>query len=145
MQLQVLIHTETAPMAWPDWLASAGCEGLRSERSLQFEEMYYAVEAAANGLGIALAPATLVADDVIAGRLALPFPHIYPRQNDYRTIYNPASRKLEAIERFCDWLGQEGQQSAAEVAAIFAASGGGRRAAARVNPSPRKRTKISKK
>jgi LysR family glycine cleavage system transcriptional activator len=116
---QVLIHTETAPMAWPDWLRSAGVTGQPADRSLRFEEMFYAVEAATNGLGIALAPAALVADDIFAKRLVMPFPVPSSRQHDYRVLYPKRSKKQAAIENFSAWLVHEGQQSVASLDRLF--------------------------
>lgn len=44
-----------------------------------FEHLYYLLEAAAAGLGVAIAPQTLVADDLRAGRLVAPWTSSKPR------------------------------------------------------------------
>ncbi|WP_341780757.1 LysR family transcriptional regulator [Ectopseudomonas mendocina] len=70
---EALLHTTSRPQAWPQW---AQAQGLAPERLLHgqgFEHLYYLLEAAAAGLGVAIAPQTLVADDLRAGRLVAPW------------------------------------------------------------------------
>lgn len=115
LRRQTLIHTATAPSAWPDWLASHGLNELRAEKALTFEELFFTLQAAVNGLGVAIAPATLVAEEVQAGKLVFPLGSFHSRNHDYRILYPENSEKRVAIERFCAWLVQEGRKSVAEV------------------------------
>ena len=70
---QTLISYGTEPYSWPDWLAAAGAGELRPAGALRFEQMYFALQAAAEGLGVVLVPVFLAIDDIIAGRLCAPF------------------------------------------------------------------------
>ncbi len=68
-----LLHTTSRPQAWPQWAAAQGLEAERMQQGQGFEHLYYLLEAAAAGLGVAIAPQTLVADDLRAGRLVAPW------------------------------------------------------------------------
>jgi LysR family transcriptional regulator, glycine cleavage system transcriptional activator len=108
---QTLVHTATSPSAWADWLSTHGQMGLTPGSALHFEEMYFSVQAAINGLGFAIVPATIVIDDVLAGRLTFPFGVFDPRENHYHAMFRPGGTKRAAIETFCNWLQAEGEKT----------------------------------
>ncbi|MEX5342180.1 LysR family transcriptional regulator [Pseudomonas sp. I2] len=68
-----LLHTTSRPQAWPTWAASQGLEPAALTFGQAFEHLYYLLEAAVAGLGVAIAPQPLVADDLRAGRLSAPW------------------------------------------------------------------------
>src|SRR5690606_36213511 len=68
-----LLHTTSRPQAWPNWAAGAGLEVRRLSYGQGFAHLYYLLEAAVAGLGVAIAPQQLVADDLAAGRLVAPW------------------------------------------------------------------------
>jgi DNA-binding transcriptional LysR family regulator len=68
-----LLHTTSRPQAWPQWAQTQGLAPERLQQGQGFEHLYYLLEAAAAGLGVAIAPQTLVADDLRAGRLVAPW------------------------------------------------------------------------
>ena len=68
-----LLHTASRPQAWPEWAGSAGLDVARLRFGQGFEHLYYLLEAAIAGLGVAIAPEPLVADDLSAGRLVAPW------------------------------------------------------------------------
>lgn len=103
-----LIGYDTEPLTWADWLPVAGVTGLRPENMLQFEQMYFALQAAAEGLGVVLVPLFLVADDIIAGRLCAPFGMLAARQRRYYANSPLAVTDSPMIDSFCDWLMKEG-------------------------------------
>ena len=111
----VLIHTGTSPTIWPEWLETVHVRGLRTAGSLRFDELFFSLEAAANGLGIAIAPAALVAEDVAAGRLVFPFATPFRQGHDYRILYAPLPEKTAGITTFLNWALQQGAASAALV------------------------------
>ena len=55
-------------------LRAAGVPDLAPQASVTLEHFYLTLQAALDGLGIAMGPERLIADDVAAGRLVLPFP-----------------------------------------------------------------------
>jgi DNA-binding transcriptional LysR family regulator len=68
-----LLHTTSRPQAWPSWARRNGLEPEALALGQGFEHLYYLLEAAVAGLGIAIAPEPLVIDDLRAGRLAAPW------------------------------------------------------------------------
>lgn len=73
-----LIHVEweiegQAAPNWRMWLHAAGVEGVDLSRGFRFGMEHMALSAAIEGQGVALATASLVADDLAAGRLVRPF------------------------------------------------------------------------
>ncbi|WP_397457656.1 LysR family transcriptional regulator [Pseudomonas asplenii] len=68
-----LLHTRSRPQAWPSWAQSNGIEATELKYGQGFEHLYYLLEAAVAGLGVAIAPQALVADDLRAGRLVAPW------------------------------------------------------------------------
>ncbi|WP_312931666.1 LysR family transcriptional regulator [Pseudomonas sp.] len=70
---QSLLHTTSRPQAWPSWAQEQGLAAAQLQLGQAFEHLYYLLEAAVAGLGVAIAPEPLVADDIRAGRLAAPW------------------------------------------------------------------------
>lgn len=68
-----LLQTTSRLQAWPAWAMQNGIEPDALSYGQGFEHLYYLLEAAVAGLGVAIAPEPLVADDLKAGRLAAPW------------------------------------------------------------------------
>ena len=98
-------------MGWPDWFAKAGCTLPVKARFARFEHMFFALEAALDGLGVALMPSALVVDDLAAGRLAIAWkvPGVYER--DYYHLLSPLTRQAGIAKSFVAWLSKEGGES----------------------------------
>jgi len=107
-----LLHVSSMPRLWRDWLAEAGESALRSESSLTFDHFYLTIQAAIDGLGVAMGPTALVADDLAAGRLVTPFPNISLPARSYFAYLPEARRTDPHIAVFCDWLEQQGRDLA---------------------------------
>lgn len=69
---EALLHTRSRPQAWPTWARAQRIAPSRLRYGSAFEHLYYLLEAALNGLGVAIAPQPLVADDIAHGRLLAP-------------------------------------------------------------------------
>lgn len=108
---QTLIGYGTEPYAWADWLKAAGCPGLKPANTLQFEQMYFALQAASEGLGVVLVPLFLVIDDIVAGRLTLPFGLIAAKRRTYFANYATPAVPGSLIGEFCAWLQHEGRDT----------------------------------
>ena len=70
---ETLLHTRSRPQAWPAWAQSHGLDPALLQLGTGFEHLYYLLEAAVAGLGPAVAPEPLVAEDLAAGRLVAPW------------------------------------------------------------------------
>ena len=67
-----LLHTSSRPQAWQHW---SDAEGLVQSLNMgqSFDHLFYLLEAAIAGLGVAIAPRQLVSDDIASGRLLAPW------------------------------------------------------------------------
>ncbi|HKS15188.1 MAG TPA: LysR family transcriptional regulator [Pseudomonas sp.] len=70
---ETLLQTTSRPQAWPTWAHEQGLDPADLTFGQDFEHLYYLLEAAVAGLGVAIAPQPLVADDLRAGRLTAPW------------------------------------------------------------------------
>jgi LysR family transcriptional regulator, glycine cleavage system transcriptional activator len=105
-----LLHVTSMPRLWQDWLNEAGHQDLVPAGSLTFDHFYLTIQAALDGLGVAMGPTALVADDLAAGRLVMPFPEVSLPARSY-FAYLPNSQDLNPSSlRFCDWLEMQGSQ-----------------------------------
>lgn len=68
-----LLHTSSRPQAWPEWLHGMALPAPRAAAGPSFPHLYHLLEAAIAGLGVAIAPAPLVSDDLSRGRLLAPW------------------------------------------------------------------------
>ena len=68
-----LLHTASRPQAWPDWAHRHGLDPAALRYGTGFAHLYYLLEAATAGLGLAIAPEPLVREDIAAGRLIAPW------------------------------------------------------------------------
>lgn len=68
-----LLHTTSRSQAWPSWAEQNGIDAKALHYGQGFEHLYYLLEAAVTGLGVAIAPEPLVLDDLRAGRLVAPW------------------------------------------------------------------------
>lgn len=59
-----LLQTTSRPQAWPSWAQQNGIDPQALRYGQGFEHLYYLLEAAVAGLGIAIAPEPLVIDDL---------------------------------------------------------------------------------
>ncbi len=117
---QTLISYATEPYSWPEWLLAAGVPELKPVGSLKFEQMYFALEAASEGLGVVLVPLFLAIDDIIAGRLCTPFGPLAAKQRSY---FANAPHANPVINSFYEWLLREGRDTE-ESMATWAKSAG---------------------
>lgn len=73
LQGHALLHTLSRPQAWPTWAGLNGVDHRLLHYGTGFEHLYYLLEAAVAGLGVAIAPQPLVAADLASGRLVAPW------------------------------------------------------------------------
>jgi len=70
---EALLHTSSRPQAWPAWAKTNGLPRDTLHYGQGFTRLFYLLEAAVAGLGVAIAPEQLVRDDIDAGRLLAPW------------------------------------------------------------------------
>lgn len=99
-----LLTHSTRPDAWTDWFTAAGLKGSIS-RGPAFEHFFMSIEAAVNGIGLALVPDFFVAQELRDGRLVEPLPgHRLKRPGGYYLLYLKGREREPAIRAFRNWL-----------------------------------------
>jgi len=104
-----LLHAETRPGAWRRWLGAAGVESLVPAGNQHFDHFYLALQAAVDGLGVALGPLPVINDEIEAGRLVAPLAGPAVPARAYCLVV-PASRAGDAtVQAFCGFLMEQGE------------------------------------
>jgi LysR family glycine cleavage system transcriptional activator len=104
LRQHTLLHAATLPEVWPQWLMVAGVPDLQPLGSVTLEHFYLTLQAALDGLGVAIGPERLVADDVAEGRLTRPFAGPLLPARSYCTYVAEARVHDPAVVAFCEWL-----------------------------------------
>ncbi|PYC23788.1 LysR family transcriptional regulator [Pseudomonas mosselii] len=107
---EAVLHTTSRPQAWPTWAQQHGIESDALSYGQAFEHLYYLLEAAVAGLGVAIAPQPLVADDLKAGRLAAPWG--FSPTHAALALWVPRRAADGRAEQLAQWLRRELQQQA---------------------------------
>ena len=115
LQRHTLLHTSSLPRLWPDWLASAKSPALRPAAVLTFDHFYLTLQAAIDGIGIAMGPTALVSDDLAAGRLVAPFEALRLPSRSYCTYVPDGKSEDELVRVFCSWIEEEGRLAMAAI------------------------------
>ena len=102
--LRLPLLSDRSRQGWGDWFRIAGVHGAKADARYDFTDSTDMLEAAAHGLGAALARTRIVVPWLASGRLQrLPGPDL-PGRYGYHVIY-PAHRRLRPAARaFVDWL-----------------------------------------
>ncbi len=72
----VLLSARTRRGDWDDWRRRFGASRVRPAGRLQFDHLHFVLQAAVDGLGLALAPTSLLAHDLETGRLQAALPEL---------------------------------------------------------------------
>ncbi|MFP3184331.1 MAG: LysR substrate-binding domain-containing protein [Paraburkholderia sp.] len=112
MSERTLLHCEARPTAWTDWLSEFWPNQLVPAQSLRLEHLYFALQTALDGLGVAMGPSSLIPADVAAGRLVIPFGKLIKRCENYYVILRQDRQHDPVTKTFCDWLEEQGTQFA---------------------------------
>ncbi|WP_419897658.1 LysR substrate-binding domain-containing protein [Roseomonas sp. USHLN139] len=107
-----LLHSRQRPDDWARWLAAAGVAGVDPRAGLSFESIALAVDAAAEGLGVALAIQALVRADLAAGRVVALHPFIRPTSRAFTLLHAPGRQADAGLAALRDWLVEEARAEA---------------------------------
>jgi LysR family transcriptional regulator, glycine cleavage system transcriptional activator len=104
LRWHVLLHSTTTRSAWPQWLSAAGASGLVPVRHLELDHVYLQLQAAVDGLGVALASLPLIEADIAAGRLVCPIVAPELLADDYQLVISDDRVRDPAIRAFRSWI-----------------------------------------
>lgn len=102
-----LVHVASMPRLWREWLAQAGQGTLEPAATLTLDHFYLAIQAAIDGLGVMMAPSTLIKDDLRAGRLVTPFPEIALPSRSYCAYIPDSTEHRPACDDVCRWIAEQ--------------------------------------
>ncbi|HVJ51899.1 MAG TPA: LysR substrate-binding domain-containing protein [Aliidongia sp.] len=106
-----LLQVASTPGLWQEWLEHAGIETVDLRWGPTFEHALIAISAAVSGLGLALLPRQVVADELSDGRLTAPFgrdvggPPLF-----YHLVIPPTKVGLARVTAFRDWVREQIRQ-----------------------------------
>ena len=98
-----LIHVTSVSQEWADWFESAGIEPPDLERGLRVDTIEMSMEAAAQGLGIALGRKPLVDEELAHGRLVEAGP-VVRANTSYWLVGSPHAFERPETKLFRRWL-----------------------------------------
>lgn len=98
-----LLHDELRE-DWAMWLRTAGVTTVDATRGPGFDDSGLLIQAAIEGLGVALGRSVLVKGDLDAGRLVRPFATTLPGGSAYYLVYSPELENAPKIKAFREWL-----------------------------------------
>ena len=101
-----LLHDERRE-DWTRWFAAQGSRAAVPAQGYNFGDSGALLQAAVEGLGVALGSLVLAAADLDAGRLVTPLPAAIPADQDWCVTVNAEAAAKPNIQRFLKWLDEE--------------------------------------
>lgn len=102
-----LLHSRQRPEDWARWLSAAEIEGRDPHAGLFFESIALATDAAAEGLGVALAIRALAGADLAARRIVAPHSFVRSTTRAFTLLHDERRGLDPAIRALGDWLLEE--------------------------------------
>src|SRR5579875_3170333 len=100
-----LLHTTSFREDWQLWLTAAGLpRSLATRPGLSFDQGFMAIQAAVEGLGVALGRSRFVEADIAAGRLVRPFDVVLPADAGYYVVAPEQTAAMRKVALFREWL-----------------------------------------
>ena len=99
-----LLHSRSTPLVWQQWLQEAGIQGIEPAGELVFDHAHLCVQAAIQGLGVALGNPRFLGEALASGLLAMPFPGLVSGDKKYYWMLSPRAAQDATSVAFCEWL-----------------------------------------
>lgn len=97
-------YTDVSNPNWAMWLDHAGVEGVDATRGPSFWPSHLVINAAIDGMGVALAKRNWVDRDIEEGRLVRPFDLSLPVEFSYFLVYPESRAEDQMIATFVAWV-----------------------------------------
>jgi len=104
LETATLLHPTRDKTDWSLWLARQSAFQPAMSKNQHFDTMDLAITAAIQGLGMAIADETLVAEDIEAGRLLRPFSQSVRTGASYRLVLRETENKAAGLAAFREGL-----------------------------------------
>jgi LysR family glycine cleavage system transcriptional activator len=100
-----LLHSSGYTDDWRLWLTAAGLPAsIAGNPGLTFDLSFMTIQAAVDGIGVAIGHTSFVQDDIASGRLVAPFDVTLPQDAGYYFVAPQETTKLKKITAFREWL-----------------------------------------
>jgi LysR family glycine cleavage system transcriptional activator len=99
-----LLHSMMRPDGWPTWLGAVGLAEAQPTRNVNLANAALCLQAAADGLGVAVAQTAYVRDELASGRLVCPLPQEVRTEFGYYLLCDPARAHIQPLQLFREWL-----------------------------------------
>ena len=101
----VLLHTSTNGDDWRQWLTAAGLPSdVSKQPGLTFDLILMTVQAAIDGIGVAMGRTSYVQDDISKGRLVVPFNITLPADAGFYLVSPEGIAEPPKLKAFRQWL-----------------------------------------
>lgn len=97
-----LLFTHSRPQAWPQWAQAQQLINAEFTYAQGFEHLYYLLEAAVAGLGVAIAPEHLVRNDLAEGRLIAPWSFV--KTSAHLVLLARKNQHEQRAQQLAHWL-----------------------------------------
>jgi LysR family transcriptional regulator, glycine cleavage system transcriptional activator len=98
-----LLRVAHASDDWPSWFRAVGLAKIRA-KGPEFEYYGQALQAAADGVGVAMGISPYVDDDLKAGRLVAPFAQSVSKGEHWYLIYRESRQTEAPLQAFRAWI-----------------------------------------
>ncbi|WFU25760.1 transcriptional regulator GcvA [Bradyrhizobium sp. CB1717] len=100
----VLLHTNVSD-DWRLWLTAAGLSaGISRQPGITFDMTLMTVQAAIDGMGVAMGRTSYVQDDIAKGRLVVPFKIALPADAGFYLVSPDGRREAPKLAAFRQWM-----------------------------------------
>ena len=99
-----MLQVSHSPEDWSLWLAAAGVKPRGKVHGPSFGNYAMALQAAVDGIGVAIGLRPYVEDDMARGRLVAPFSITVPKKRAWYLVYRPFRRDDPGLAVLRAWL-----------------------------------------
>jgi DNA-binding transcriptional LysR family regulator len=99
-----LVHSMRRPAAWQTWFEHAGLTLRSSTRKMELANLTLAMQAAADGLGIAIVSTAYLAADLASGRIVVPLNLVAPTGIGMYLVCDPERAATPPFRKFAEWM-----------------------------------------
>lgn len=99
---------------WEHYLSAIQTSHLNVRRGYTFNRNQLTMEAAINGMGVAIARRTLITNELETGRLIAPFPQRVATGKRYGIVYSQGALDDRRVQAVHDWIVEEAARTAPE-------------------------------
>lgn len=99
-----LIQCSSRPEIWRDWFAHQGFHAIHAYRGPRFDTFGMCLQAALDGLGMAIMPQMFAAKTLASGDLVLAWPYVQPSDGAYYVACASHCSAVPKVRSFVDWV-----------------------------------------